>query len=101
MFSFLLGFGAAFYCAANGPAVRRTFARAVLTGYDLAVSLGRSAHRGSLELKEDMEDAFAEVRAERAAQTSSAFITPDAETLQRIQSVRCEIASLRSEIPSA
>jgi hypothetical protein len=99
VFSFLVGFGAAFYVLTNGPATRRMIARAVLDGYDAAQVALQKAHRASLEIKEDFEDAFAEVRAERAA-AATASSQYDV-TLQTLREMRDEIAGIRSELPNA
>jgi uncharacterized protein YqfA (UPF0365 family) len=93
MWSFLLGFGAVAAALANGPEVRRTIARAILTGSDLATDVGIKAYRVSKEFAADFEDAFAEVRAERAQASE-----PGASVTASLQELRREIEELRAEI---
>jgi primosomal protein N'' len=92
MWSFLLGFGTVAAALANGPSLRRTIAQVVLTGSDLATDLRHKAYRASLQLTEDFEDAFAEVAAEREAQSADASLQSTLQELQR------ELEALREEI---
>ena len=93
MWGFLLGFGATAAALANAPEVRRAIALAILTGSDLATDVGIKAYRASREIVEDFEDAFAEVRAQRAQSNGS-----DDSVTASLQELRREIEELRAEI---
>lgn len=94
MFSFLLGLATGVTVLLNGPSVRRGIARAALTGGDAVATAGREARKLSARLIEDFEDAFAEVKQERAvadAQQQSLI-----ELVAELHQLRAALQSMQS-----
>lgn len=92
MFSLVLGLATGIAFLLNGSSVRRGIAKLALTGGDAAAAAARGARRVSARVIEDFEDAFAEVKHERAlgeAQQQSA-----SELLAEVQQLRADLHSL-------
>jgi hypothetical protein len=95
MFSFFLGLATGVVVLLNGPSVRRGIARAALTGGDAAATAGREARKLSAKLIEDFQDAFAEVKQERAV--AEAQQQGAAQLLAELRELRAAIASIESQ----
>lgn len=91
MFSFLIGLATGSALVLNGPKVRRSLAKAVLTGGNAAVTAGKHVQRVSTRVVEDFQDAFAEAHADAAQKELER---------QSVAGLQDELRNLRADISS-
>ena len=91
MFSFLIGLATGSALVLNGPKVRRSIAKAVLTGGSAAATAGKHVQRVSTRVLEDFQDAFAEAHSDAAQKEMER---------QSVAGLRDELRNLRDDISS-
>jgi hypothetical protein len=91
MFSFLIGLATGSALVLNGPKVRRSLAKAVLTGGSAAVTAGKHVQRVSARVVEDFQDAFAEAQADAAQKEMER---------QGVAGLHDELRNLRADLSS-
>ena len=91
MFSFLVGLATGSALLLNGPKVRRSLAKAVLTGGNAAATAGKHMQRVSTRVLEDFQDAFAEAQADAAQKEMER---------QGVAGLHDELRNLRDDISS-
>jgi hypothetical protein len=91
MFSFLIGLATGSALVLNGPKVRRSLAKAVLTGGSAAATAGKHVQRVSARVLEDFQDAFAEAHADAAQKEMER---------QNVAGLHDELRNLRADLSS-
>jgi ubiquinone biosynthesis protein UbiJ len=95
MFSFLVGLATGSALVLNGPKVRRSLAKAVLTGGNAAAAASKHVQRISTRVLEDFQDAFAEAHADAAQKSMERQAA--AGLHDEIRKMRADLSSLRPQ----
>jgi ubiquinone biosynthesis protein UbiJ len=96
MFSLFVGIATGFTLLLNGQKVRLGLVRAVLTGSEMAKEAGKETRRLTTRMMEDIEDAVAEVKAEKAQAGSDQQSVAD--LVGQLRELRSEIAALEPKV---